>query len=150
MARRFTAWCVIVCLAVTCGCSDPTASQAPSSAPDQQCAGSEFTVDQFLGEWEEQDSPTTISLGPHGALKSDTDGVSDVGTWEFTRWQDTPAKDQQPDSAAATCVLWLHWANEPANQDLVYVPLKVSRQRIELSYVGRGNTLVWLRSPVSQ
>ena len=29
--------------------------------------------------------------------------------------------------------------------DLVYVPLKVNSTSLQLSYVGRGNTLTWVR-----
>jgi len=43
------------------------------------------------------------------------------------------------------CVLWLHWVNPASALDQVYVPLKVTSSSVELSYVGRGNTLTWVR-----
>ncbi|KWX25393.1 hypothetical protein AFM11_03750 [Mycolicibacterium wolinskyi] len=143
-------WLAIALVTVVIpGCDSP-APETPSTSADQQCPGAGFTVEQFIGDWQEQDGPTTISLGAHGALKSDTDGVTDFGTWRFTRWDETPAKDRQPESAADTCVLWLQWTDGAGDRDFVYVPLKVEKDRLELSYVGRGNTLVWWRSPVSQ
>jgi hypothetical protein len=43
------------------------------------------------------------------------------------------------------CVLWLHWQSTSPPMDLVYVPLKATNDSLELSYVGRGNTLHWAR-----
>ncbi|MHC9296620.1 hypothetical protein ACRCUN_29500 [Mycobacterium sp. LTG2003] len=148
--RHRAMWLAVALVTVgASGCGSP-ASEAPFPSADEQCPGSEFAVEQFTGDWQEQGSPTTLSLGAHGELKSDTDGVTELGTWQFTQWDNTPVKDRQLESAADVCVLWLHWADVADDQDFVYVPLKVDKDRMELSYVGRGNTLVWLRSPVSQ
>ncbi len=50
-----------------------------------------------------------------------------------------------PPSAAGQCVLWLRVSRPAPGSDLVYVPLKVAGDSLTLSYVGRGNTLVWTR-----
>lgn len=50
-----------------------------------------------------------------------------------------------PASAGDQCVLWLRWSDEAEGTSLVYVPLKVTETSLELSYVGRGNTLTWVR-----
>ncbi|MCV7191380.1 hypothetical protein [Mycolicibacterium brumae] len=85
-------------------------------------------------------------MSQHGSLKSDTDGAQKFGTWRFTRWDTTPAESRRPSSApGSTCVLWLYWAAKSGDQDMVYVPLKVAANSLQLSYIGRGNTLVWNR-----
>ncbi|MBU9765285.1 hypothetical protein FR943_15710 [Mycobacterium sp. TNTM28] len=114
---------------------------APEVSPDEQCAGSKFDVAGFIGAW--QDGPTVTTVSEHGSLKSDTNGDKQFGTWKFTQAGQTPAAAQVP--VADTCVLWFHWMSEPP-QDLFYVPLKVGATSLELSYVGRGNTITWERA----
>ena len=43
-------------------------------------------------------------------------------------------------------MLWLRITNPAPPMDLVYVPLNVTDTTMQMSYVGRGNTIVWLRS----
>lgn len=113
----------------------------PAVSPDEECAGSEFTVAGFIGAW--QDGPTVTTLSEHGSLSSNTNGDKQFGTWKFAPAGQTPAASQVP--VPGTCVLWFHWMDEP-QQDLFYVPLKVDATSLQLSYVGRGNTLTWQRA----
>src|SRR2546423_2340787 len=46
---------------------------------------------------------------------------------------------------ANECVLWLHWPIPAPALYQVYVPLKVTGSSVELSYVGPGNTITWVR-----
>ena len=90
--------------------------------------------------------PTVTTLSPHGSLESNADGKKEFGTWQFTPWDATPAKTSRPSSAPNSCVLWLHWIADSGNLDLVYLPLEVTDTSIQLSYVGRGNTIDWQRT----
>lgn len=110
------------------------------------CQGSEFKVAQLIGSWQEADDPTVTTLSQHGSLESVAGGKNEFGTWQFKPWDATPAKSSRPDSAPNSCVLWLHWIADSGNLDLVYLPLKVTDTSIQLSYIGRGNTIVWQRT----
>jgi hypothetical protein len=57
----------------------------------------------------------------------------------------TPGKSSLPAGEERECVLWLHYQSPPPSTDLVYVPLKATATTLELSFVGRGNTLTWVR-----
>ena len=56
-----------------------------------------------------------------------------------------PAKNAMPAGEADHCVLWLHWTDPQPATDMTYVPLNVTNTSLQLSYVGRGNTLTWTR-----
>ncbi|MFV8051685.1 hypothetical protein [Mycobacterium sp. 48b] len=118
-----------------------TTTLRPNVSPDEECAGSKFSVAQFIGAW--QDGPAVTTLSEHGSLDSNVNGDKQFGTWQFKPAGQTPAASSVP--VAATCVLWFHWMDEP-QQDAFYVPLKVSDTSLQLSYVGRGNTIVWERT----
>jgi hypothetical protein len=85
------------------------------------------------------------TLGGNGTLSSREDGTVESGTWSYRPWADSPAKDEMPDSAANQCVLWLHVTSATPALNLVYVPLKLTETTLELSYVGRGTTITWVR-----
>jgi hypothetical protein len=123
-----------------------TTTARPDVSPDEECPGSEFKVEQFIGSWQETDDPTITTLSSHGSLESDSSGKKEFGTWQFTPWEATPAQSSRPASAPNSCVLWLHWIADSDNLDLVYLPLKVTDDNIQLSYIGRGNTIVWQRT----
>jgi hypothetical protein len=130
------------------GPSEPTATAAatttrpPEVSPDEECPGSQFSVAQFMGSWQEAGEPTVTTLAQHGALSATGGGTDQGGTWQFKPVSETPAADQM--SASSTCVLWLSWIDP--QMDLFYVPLKVTADHLELSYVGRGNTIEWERT----
>lgn len=123
-----------------------TTTVRPEVSPDEQCPGSEFNVEQFIGSWQEVGGPTVTTLSQHGSLDSNSSGQKEFGTWQFTPWDTTPAKSSRPSSAPNSCVLWLHWIADSGNLDLVYLPLEVTDTSIQLSYVGRGNTIDWQRT----
>jgi hypothetical protein len=123
-----------------------TTTVGPDVSPDEECAGSQFKVAQFIGTWQEADSPAVTWLAAHGSLQSNVHGKKEFGTWQLAHWADTPAKASLPAGAPNSCVLWLQWNTDSGQQDLVYVPLKVTDTSIELSYVGRGNTIEWQRT----
>jgi hypothetical protein len=123
-----------------------TTTVRPDVSPDEECPGAEFKVEQFIGSWQESGDPTVTTLSPHGSLESNSGGTKEFGTWQFTPWDATPAKTSKPSSAPNSCVLWLHWIADSGNLDLVYLPLKVTDNSIQLSYVGRGNTVDWQRT----
>ena len=128
-----------------------TTSAAPTSASeDKPCAGGQFAHQQFVGDWTEQGGTTTKTLSDDGTLSSRNGATVESGTWSYTPWQNSPAKDQMPASAANQCVLWLHLTEPAPASDLVYVPLKLTDTALELSYVGRGNTLTWARPTGTQ
>ncbi len=119
-------------------------------AGDTACAETKFTSDQFVGDWKEQDGTQVMTLGPDGTLTSQGGGTPQSGTWSYAPWKDSPAKNEMPDSAATLCVLWLAITNAAPALNLVYVPLKLTDTSLELSYVGRGNTVTWVRPTNSQ
>lgn len=108
---------------------------------DAACPG--FTAQQFIGDWTSPDDPTTTTLTPDGALRSR--GADDQsGTWSLRPIGQTPGSGQLPDDSL--CVLWLHWSSPAPAFDAFYVPLKATDTQLQLSYVGRGNTLTWIRA----
>lgn len=123
-----------------------TTTVRPDVSPDEECPGAEFTVEQFIGSWQETGDPTVTTLSSHGSLESNSSGKKEFGTWQFTPWDATPAETSKPSSAPNSCVLWLHWIADSGDLDLVYLPLKVTDNSIQLSYVGRGNTIDWQRT----
>jgi hypothetical protein len=124
-----------------------TPSAAPASGPENNpCAQAQFAPTQFTGDWTEQGGSGVTTLGADGTLTIHDGNSVDTGTWSYTPWEFTSAADQMPPSAANQCVLWLRISTPPPNSNLVYVPLKVTADSLELSYVGRGNTLVWTRA----
>lgn len=105
--------------------------------PTSSGCDSEFIRDQFVGTWAEADSTGVKTLNADGTMTSS----SGSGTWEFTRWGSTPSPAHPGDENA--CVLWL---KPSAPLSLVYGVQSVTDQTIKLTYVGRGNTIVWNRS----
>ena len=108
--------------------------------------GAQFTAQQFVGEWIEQGDTLVTTLAGDGTLNSHDGATTESGVWSYTPWEFTPAKDRIPDGAGNQCVLWLRITNPAPPMDLVYVPLNVTDTTMQMSYVGRGNTIVWLRS----
>jgi hypothetical protein len=124
-----------------------TATAAPASGPENNpCSPAPFTPQQFVGDWTEEGDTVVTTLGADGTLTIVTGGSKETGTWSYTPWEFTSAADQMPPSAAGQCVLWLRPGASGPGSDLVYAPLKVAADSLELSYVGRGNTLVWTRA----
>jgi hypothetical protein len=119
---------------------------APPTALDNPCVGAQSTPPQFVGEWTEQGATLVTTLARDGTLSSHDGGITASGTWSYTLWDDTPARDVMPDSAANRCVLWLRIKNPAPALDLVYVPLKITDTTLQMGYVGHGNTIVWVRS----
>jgi hypothetical protein len=133
----------VVCVLAAGAVALPTTTAAPASG-DNACAQAPFSAQQFTGDWTGPDDPTVTTLGADGTLTS-RGGSDESGTWSYEPWGRTPGKSQMPAGEDNECVLWLHWALPGPPTDLVYVPLKVSGASLELSYVGRGNTLTWVR-----
>lgn len=157
-------WCAALLLAAgIVGCSPtshPPAASSPSvrvapvsstTSPvstDNACAQAQFSSQQFTGDWTEPGETTVTTLDPDGVLRF-RGGNNQSGTWSYEPWGLTPAKDHMPAGEDNHCVLWLHWTNPGPPLDLVYVPLKVGGTSIQLSYVGRGNTVTWVRPTAS-
>lgn len=154
--KRIAGVCLVVFvlpLIAACTSTQPsTNADAPSSQPlatssnGSDCADPEFSRDQFVGSWREPDSTVVTTLDDDGSLKQLIDSESKTGKWHFIAWRNTPADDRMPEAAAAMCVVWLsinYRDNVPL--DVVYRPLTVTENSIELSYVGRGNTVEWIR-----
>lgn len=109
------------------------------------CAQGLFSREQFLGDWTEPGEHVLRTLATDGTLKQRIgDSDEESGTWSFQSWALTPVKRFMPDGEANQCVLWLHLA-APGPLDLAYVPLKASSTTLQLTYIGRGNTITWLR-----
>lgn len=121
------------------------ATTAPVSGSDNSCAQAQFSRQQFTGDWTESGDTTITTLAADGTLKSHGSSGDDSGTWAYQPWELTPAKGQMPTGEEKHCVLWLHWAQPGPPMDLVYVPLKLTSGSLQLSYIGRGNTLTWVR-----
>lgn len=146
---------VVVAVAIGCaqGGNPPTAVGSPSvtattTAPasgNNRCAQAEIGPQQFTGDWNEQGGPTVITLGADGTLASRGGSSNESGTWSYQPWASTPGKDAMPAGEDNECVLWLHWVVPAPPTDLVYVPLRITGTALELSYVGRGNTVTWVR-----
>jgi hypothetical protein len=120
---------------------------APATASNNiPCVGAQSTPQQFVGEWTEQGDTLVTTLAGDGTLSSHDGGTTASGTWSYTLWEYTPARGQMPDSAANRCVLWLRIKTPAPALDLVYVPLKITDTTMQMAYVGRGNTIVWVRS----
>lgn len=118
----------------------PAAPAVPAGV-DHACEHAQFSAQQFTGDWTESGETTVTTLSGDGSLKAG--GQS--GTWSYAPWVSTPGKDSMPAGQESQCVLWLHYQSPPPPMDLVYVPLKATDTSLELSFVGRGNTLTWVR-----
>lgn len=119
----------------------PSAATAVPAGVDHACEHTQFSAQQFTGEWTESGETTVTTLSGDGSLKSS--GQS--GTWNYAPWASTPGKSSMPAGEESQCVLWLHYQSPSPPMDLVYVPLKATGTSLELSFVGRGNTLTWVR-----
>lgn len=142
--RQMGTWPVsaamLVVLAIA-GCS-PAHQQQASSRPTS--CESDYIRDQFVGTWNEDDSPGVNILNPDGTLLHSALGDTYSGTWDLARWRDTPGKPTPGDENA--CVLWLKFSLPYGPVDFLYAPLSVSVSTIKLSYMERGNTIAWNRA----
>lgn len=107
-----------------------------ATATPSNCEG-EFSRDQFVGTWTEDGSTGVITLNADGTMTNSAGS----GTWEFARWGATPSRPHPGDENA--CVLWLK--PKPV-LNLVYGVQAVTGQKVTLTYIGRGNTISWMRS----
>jgi hypothetical protein len=131
----------------------PSSSAQPAGTPspvaptgdNDACNQAEFRRQQFTGDWTEAGSPVITSLDVDGKLRSGSGNESQTGVWSYVPWARTPGKSSMPPGEESRCVLWLHFEQPVPPMDMVYVPLKASGTSLELSYVGRGNTLNWVR-----
>lgn len=124
--------------------AEKTSAAAPASG-DSACEHATVSPQQLAGDWTESGDATITTLSAGGKLKSSGGNDNQSGTWSYLPWAQTPGKDAMPPGQENTCVLWLHWELPGPPMDLVYVPLKATSTSLELSYVGRGNTLIWTR-----
>ena len=120
-----------------------TLATAVPAGVDSACEHATFGTQQFIGDWTESGDAAVTTLRVDGTLTSTAGDQS--GTWSYAPWAQTPGKSSMPPGEENQCVLWLHWASPSPPTDLVYVPLKATGVSLELSYVGRGNTLTWVR-----
>jgi hypothetical protein len=148
MPRRPLVFAVLGLAVVAAGaCAAPrdTATPSPSPAPDglSSCTDGPVTREQLAGSWREQpNGPVAHVLSQVGVLTTiDPDGAQHTGKWQYLPVEQTPVKDTV---SGQVCVLWLHESAEP-DADFFYVPLRRTDTTVELSYVGRGNTLAWYR-----
>jgi hypothetical protein len=125
--------------------STPSGPATGAAAP-ADCPGAQLTVAQLAGAWTEEGSPAVTTLGADGTLTVTGDGSSGAGTWSFVLASSTPAADRMPAAAAESCVLWLQ--DGGVGPGRVLLPLSLTGDELTLSYVGRGNTLVWTRAKV--
>jgi hypothetical protein len=127
-------------VASTVSAAPPVATAVPAGV-DRACEHAQFAAQQFTGDWTDSGETRVTTLGGDGSLKSS--GQS--GTWSYAPWASTPGKGSMPAGQESQCVLWLHYQSPSPAMDLVYVPLKATGTSLELSFVGRGNTLTWVR-----
>lgn len=120
-----------------------TISTAVPAGIDRACEHGPFSATQFTGDWTDSGETTVTTLRTDGTLTSSSAGHS--GTWSYTPWASTPAKSSMPAGEENQCVLWLHWQSPSPPADLVYFPLKATGDSLALSFIGRGNTLTWVR-----
>jgi hypothetical protein len=120
-----------------------TLSTAVPAGVDSACEHATFSAQQFTGDWTESGDTTVTTLSVDGTLKSSAGNQS--GAWSYVPWASSPGKSSMPAGEENQCVLWLHYQSLPPPTDLVYVPLKATATSLELSFVGRGNTLMWVR-----
>lgn len=119
-----------------------TPSTAVAAGVDTACEHAEFSAQQFTGAWTEPGETTVTTLGGDYTLTSSRGGA---GAWSFMPWASTPGKSSMPAGEDHHCVLWLHWQTLRPPMDLVFTPLAATSDLVELSYVGRGNTVTWIR-----
>jgi hypothetical protein len=118
-------------------------STAVAAGVDSACEQTPISAKQLAGAWVEPGGTTVTTLGDDFALTSSAAHWS--GSWSYLRWASSPGISSMPPGEEAQCVLWLHWQTPAPAMDLVYVPLKASDTSVELSFVGRGNTITWVR-----
>ena len=119
-----------------------TFATAVPAGVDTACEHATPSAQQLTGDWTDSGAIVT-TLDVEGTLKSSDGNRS--GTWTYAPWVSTPGKRSMPAGEENQCVLWLHFQSPPPPMDLVYVPLNATNDSLELSYVGRGNTLHWVR-----
>ena len=135
---------LVVALCLVASACTHGGTQPPEMKPKaSECEG-RFTRDQFVGTWNEQDSPGVNILNPDGTLLHSALGDTYSGTWDLARWGQTPRKPTPGDENA--CVLWLTFSLPYGPVDFLYAPLSVSVSTIKLSYMERGNTIAWNRA----
>jgi hypothetical protein len=141
-------WCAApAAAAALIGCSPgshPPSTTTPPASEDA-CGHAKFSRQQFTGDWTEEGDTTVVTLSADGKLKSSGSNRNESGTWNYAPWALTPGKSSMPRGEDNACVLWLHWAVPGPAMDQIYEPLKVGTTSLQLSYVGRGNTLTWTR-----
>ena len=120
-----------------------TLSTAVPAGVDSACEHAQFTPQQLTGDWTESGDTAVTTLSDDGTLRSS--GGNQSGAWSYVPWASSPGKSSMPPGEEHQCVLWLHWQSPSPPTDLVYVPLKSTATSLELSFVGRGNTLTWVR-----
>ena len=120
------------------GCS-PSNHPAPAGV-DRACEHATPSAQQFIGDWTEPGEATVTTLSGDATLTS----RGQSGTWSYAPWASTPGKNSMPVGEDNQCVLWLHYQSPSPPMDLVYAPLKATNDSLELSYVGRGNTVTWV------
>jgi len=120
-----------------------TFSTAVPAGVDSGCEHATFSAPQLTGDWTESGDTTVTALSVDGTLTSSSGNQS--GTWSYVPWASTPGKNSMPPGEENQCVLWLHWQSPAPPKDFVYIPLNATGTSLELSFVGRGNTLTWVR-----
>ncbi|MBS9532789.1 hypothetical protein KIH27_04205 [Mycobacterium sp. M1] len=162
MINRMMAKAVVGCalsavVMGTVGCGSPTRPTLPQPASESvstvhplsgpgnnPCGDAEFTPQQFVGDWTEPGDTTVVTLGADGILTSHGHDGRRAGKWSYSPWEFTPAKSAMPADQADRCVLWLRWNGSGPADALVYLPLEVTGTSLQLSYIGRGNTVTWV------
>lgn len=134
---------LLIILGLVAACAHPGA-QTPAVQPTSSDCESKFTRDQFVGTWNEEDSPGVYTLNADGTMNHSVAGENLSGSWEFTKWGQTPGKPTPGDENA--CVLWLKIDFRSGPMDSLYAPLSVTGSTIKISYMDRGNTIVWNRA----
>ncbi|WP_454231339.1 hypothetical protein [Mycolicibacterium fortuitum] len=120
----------------------PWQGHEPARSPNP-CAGAPITPMQLTGGWRMGAGPQVTTLGADGTLRAErTDGGVTTGTWTYSEAEFSPAKDSVPPEAGKQCVIWF---NTPKATLPVFAPWRLSGDTLELSLVGRGNTVVWHR-----
>lgn len=98
-----------------------------------------------MGDWTEAGENVIRTLNADGTLREHVDDSEWSGTWSFRPWAQTPAKKFMPEGQGNQCVLLLHWDQPGPPIDFAYFPVRVTRDLLQLSYIGRGNTIIWNR-----
>jgi hypothetical protein len=111
------------------------------------CAAAPIKQAQLVGKWLLGDGPQVSSFNADGTYSRElTSGTVEKGTWSYDTWDLSPAADRMPASAKDTCVIWFNPNSHADPYAAVYVPLSITDKALEVSLVGRGNTLEWRRA----